>query len=578
MKNLLIILSVILLFTACKKGSVLDNKSNNALNEATVFSDSVNTISFLTRIYDDEGFAFLKNRWGENGGLEQASDDSEYSLSSTQRRAVIYYSSNYTADGVPGFNEVWVIPYTDIRSCNLLLSKLPTTPLSAATQKRITGEARFLRAWYYYNLIIQHGGVPIVKDQVFSITDFVNIPRSTFAECVKYVSDELDAAAAILPVSYQGNDYGRVTKGGAMAVKAKLLLFAASPLFNGNTYPGLTTDVNRSAAAGYPNYDVARWQAAADAAKPVMNTNTYSLVVDNATAPGFGFYNMFLQRINSEYIFYHNRFANKDFESFYLPTTRNGSKYGTPTQTLVDAFPMANGKAITDPTSGYDPTNPYVNRDPRFGYSIIYNGAFYFNQASNSYTQIFTYVGAPTDGFVYNASTTGPSGYYSRKMCDATLSANSPGNTNRGWPLLRYGEILLIYAEAVNETGQTTLAYPVLRQLRARAGIIAGADGNYGMNPNMDVKAMRAFIQNERHIELMYENTRWDDVRRWKIATTTQNGRNKLMQITKNTNGTYTYTVVSSFFLHSFNERNYLLPIQNSEIRKAPAMVQNPGW
>jgi len=191
---------------------------------------------------------------------------------------------------------------------------------------------------------------------------------------------------------------------------------------------------------------------------------------------------------------------------------------------------------------------------------------------------IHTYVGAPTDGFVYNASTTGPSGYYSRKMCDATLSANSPGNTNRGWPLLRYGEILLIYAEAVNETGQTALAYPVLRQLRARAGIIAGADGNYGMNPNMDVKAMRAFIQNERHIELMYENTRWDDVRRWKIATTTQNGRNKLMQITKNTNGTYTYTVVSSFFLHSFNERNYLLPIQNSEIRKAPAMVQNPGW
>ncbi len=577
MRNFLIILITVLIFAACKKGSVLDNTSNNALNEQTVFSDSVNTISFLTRIYDDEGFAFQKIRW-ENGAQEQATDDSEFSLSNPARRPVILYSSNYTADGIPGFNEFWTIPYNDIRACNLLLSKLPITPLSPATQKRVSGEARFLRAWFYYNLLINFGAVPVVKDQVFDITDFVNIPRGTFADCVQYISSELDAAAAILPASYQGNDYGRVTKGAAMAVKARLLLFAASPLFNGNTFPGLATDATRSAAAAYPNYDVARWQAAADAAKAVMDLNTYSLVVDNTTAPGYGFYSMFLQRINPEYIFYYNRPANKDFETFYLPTTRNGMKYGTPTQTLVDAFPMANGKAITDPTSGYDPTNPYVNRDPRFGYSIIYNGASYFNQSTGSNTQVFTYVGAATDGFVYNASTTGPTGYYSRKMCDATLNANSPGNTNRGWPLIRYGDILLMYAEAINETGQTALAYPALRQLRARAGIAPGADGNYGMAANMDVPTMRAFVQNERHIELMYENTRWDDVRRWKIALTTQNGRNKLMQITKNANGTYTYTVVLSFYLHSFNERNYIMPIQTSEIRKAPAMVQNPGW
>ncbi|GGI23719.1 RagB/SusD family nutrient uptake outer membrane protein [Pedobacter mendelii] len=577
MKYLFSILTMVILFTACKKGSVLDNKSNNALNEQTVFSDSVNTISFLTRIYDDEGFAFFKTRW-ENGGTEQATDDSEFSLSNPARRPTIYYSSNYTADGVPGFAEVWSLPWTNIRSCNLLLTKLPTTPLAASTQKRVAAEARFLRAWYYYNLLINFGGVPIIKDQVFDINDFVNIPRNSFGDCVKYVSDELDAAATILPVSWSGNDYGRVTKGAALAVKAKLLLFAASPLFNGNSYPGLATDPTRTDAAGYATYSVSRWQAAADAAKAVMNTNTYALVTDNNTAPGYGFYNMFLQRINSEYIFYHNRFANKDFEIFYLPSTRNGSKYGTPTQTLVDAFPMANGKAITDPTSGYDENNPYVNRDPRFGYSIIYNGATYFNLATNSNTQVFTYVGAPTDGFVYNASTTGPTGYYSRKMCDATLAANSPGNTNRGWPLLRYADILLIYAEAINETGQTALAYPVLKQLRARAGIAPGTDGNYGINPNMDVVAMRAFVQNERHIELMYENTRWDDVRRWKIALTTQNGRNKLMQITKNANGTYSYKVVLSFYLHAFAERNYLLPIQTSEIRKAPAMVQNPGW
>jgi len=582
MKSFFTILLILILFTNCKKSSFLDNTSNNALNVTTVFTDSVNTISFLTRIYDDEGWAFTKIRW-ENGGQEQATDDSEYSLTNSARRPLILYTSNYTAGGVPGFNEFWVIPWTDIRSCNLLLSKLPTTPLSPATQKRVAGEARFLRAWYYYNLLINFGGVPLIGDKVYGITDVINIPRSTFADCVTYVSSELDAAAAILPVSYSGNDYGRVTKGAAMALKAKLLLFAASPLFNGNPYPGLGATATSAAVAGYPAYSVTHWQAAADAANAVIQSGTYSLVVDNTTAPGYGFYNMFLQRINSEYIYYHNRFANKDFESFYLPGTRGGGSlpaghFGTPTQNLVDCFPMSNGKAITDPTSGYDLANPYVNRDPRFGYSIIYNGANYYNLATNSNTPVFTYVGAATDGFVYNSATTGPSGYYSRKMCDATLAANSPGNTNRGWPLIRYGEILLIYAEAINETGQTALAYPALRLLRQRAGIAPGTDGNYGMNPNMDVPTMRAFVQNERHIELMYENTRWDDIRRWKIALVTNNGPNKLMQITKNANGTYTYQVVLSHWPHAFNERNYLLPIQTDEISKAPAMIQNPGW
>lgn len=577
MKRFLLILFAIILFTACKKSSFLDDKTNSALTEQTVFADSVNTMSFLTRIYDDEGFSFVKTRW-ENGGQEQSTDDSEYSLSNPARRPRILSTSSYNADTFPFFTEFWQVPWTDIRSVNLLLQHLPTTPLSAATQKRVAAEARFLRAWYYYNLLINFGGVPIIGDQVFTITDIVNPPRNTFADCVTYISNELDAVAAVLPVSYQGNDYGRVTKGAAMAVKAKLLLFAASPLFNGNTYPGLATDATRSAAAGYPTYDVKRWQAAADAANLVINSGTYSLVVDNTTAPGYGFYNMFLQRVNSEYIYFHNRAPNKDMETFYLTPTRNGSHYGTPTQNLVDAFPMNNGKAITDATSGYDPTNPYVNRDPRFGYSIIYNGAYYYSLAANAKTQVFTYVGAASDGFVYNTSTTGPSGYYARKMCDENLAANSAGNTNRGWPLLRYGEILLIYAEAINETGQTALAYPALKLIRQRAGIAPGSDGYYGMDPNMSVATMRTFIQNERRVELMYENDRWDDVRRWKIAMVTNNGYNKLMQITKNANGSYTYLVIPSLYVHNFFENNYLLPIPTSEIRKAPAMVQNPGW
>lgn len=579
MKKIFIFIAAIIFFTACKKGSFLDDKSNNALNEQSVFTDSVNTMSFLTRIYEDMPAPFYKQRLsGFNASTEQATDDSECDVSNPLRKPVVLYSSTVSPDNFPFLDNFWQLPWNNIRRANLLLSKLPTVPLNPKTKTRIEAETRFLRAWFYQNLLINFGGMPIIKDQVFTITDVVNFPRNTFAENIDYIIKEYDAAAAVLPDSYQGNDYGRVTKGAALALKSRLLLYAASPLFNGGSFPAPSSP-ERIALVSYPTYNVARWQAAAEAANAVIQSGMYSLNVDNTTASGYGFYSVFLKRINSEYIFYYNRANNKDFETFYLPASRGGNgKIGAPTQNLVESFPMKNGKAISDPTSGYDPTNPYVNRDPRFAYSIIYNGANYFSTSTNTKIPVYTYVGAATDGFPNPLTVTGVTGYFSRKMCDENLAANSPGNTERGYPILRYAEILLNYAEAINETGQTSLAYPVLRELRQRAGINPGTDNMYGMKANMTVSEMRAFLQNERRVELMYEDHRWDDVRRWKIAMTTQNGYNKLMKITRNVNGTYAYQVVNSIALHAFYERNYLLPIPTSEILKAPAMLQNPGW
>ncbi|MFD1257835.1 RagB/SusD family nutrient uptake outer membrane protein [Mucilaginibacter terrae] len=579
MKNIIVIAIILVLFASCKKSSFLDDKSNNALTEQTVFTDSVRTMAFLTRIYEDEGFAFVKTRW-ENGGQEQATDDSEFNLLNTARRPLILYTSSYNADSFPFF-DFWQVPWDNIRRTNLLISKLPTTPLKPATQKRVAAEARFLRAWFYYNLLINFGGIPIINDKVYTADEEINVPRSTFEESVSYLVKELDNAAAELPVEFRDNDHGRVTKGAAMAVKSRLLLYAASPLFNGNAFPN-PTSAQRSALAGYPTYSVARWQAAADAALAVINSGTYSLNLENNVSPGFGFYNVFLKRVNTEYIFFYNRIPNRDWEQFYLPVSRgNGSRNGTPTQTLVDAFPMKSGKAITDPTSGYNPQNPYTDRDPRFYYSIIYNGAPYFSRSTNTKIPVFTYVGAPTDGFTQSTAAAGPSGYFSRKMLDENLSADGPGTTVRGWGIIRYAEILLNYAEAINETGQTALAYPALRLIRERAGISSSND--FGMKPNMSQEEMRQFVRNERHIELMYESTRWDDARRWKIATTVFNGFNKLMRPTKVDVSAqyptgYRYEIINSLFLHTFNERNYLLPIPASEIRRAPAMLQNPGW
>lgn len=574
---------------SCKRGGFLENKTS-ALDENAVFTDSLRTIQFLNGVYNQIGFTFNKGRWDTHGNTEHSTDDAEYLFSGVTRADVILYNgtispTNYGTTS-PTLADGWNTPYTNIRRCNLLMQKLSSAPLSGAMQSRMRGEARCLRAWYYLQLLICYGGVPNVGDNVYGIEDIINVPRQNFGDLVAYLSKELDAAAALLPEpgGYDNLDYGRVTKGTCAGLKSRLLLYAASPLFNGGAIAAASAE--QKAVVSYPAYDAARWQAAADAAQAVINSSYYSLMVDNSVA-GLGFYNTFRTRINPELIFAVYRPVNKDFENYYLPPGL-GSNYSRPTHNLAVAFPMKNGKAITDPASGYDANNPYVNRDPRFRYTIIFNGARY---ASSSLVQIPIYNyngGASTTSYLFAAS---PTGYWARKMCDSTVTAGAGSSQDHEWPLMRYAEILLNYAEAINETGQTSLAYPKLRELRARAGIDAGSDGNYGMKAGMTQTEMRDFVQNERRIELAFEDQRWNDIRRWKIAMTLYNGSpagyNNIVTITRlDANGnlstgaglSFRYTVGVTSFLHTFRPEMYLLPIQDVEIRKMPAMVQNPGW
>ncbi len=580
-KNLALLLAGLAATSACKKDTFLESRTS-ALTEESVFSDSARTIAFQTRIYNEVGFSFNKGRWSSHGNTEVDTDDAEYRYSGGGQMAVILYSGTHSPLNLPnpGLNDFYDTPWYNIRRCNLLLSKLPTAPLSATTRTRIAFETRFLRAWYYNQLLIAHGGIPIIKDKVYGLEDFITEPRTSYADCVKYLSDELDACAAglVSAPAQAAADYGRVTSGACLALKSRILLYAASPLFNGGAE---TTDAGLAALVSYPTYSVSYWQAAADAANAVINSGQYSLVEDNTTAPGYGFYSLFLQRYNPEYIFFYNRGGNRDFEGYYAPATRGGGgAYNSmPTQNIVDAFPMKNGKPITDATSGYVATNPYVNRDPRFYNTIIYNHtaqnpSLLYLAASGGPAPVNTYEGAPTDGFDLNTSTTG---YYTRKMCDVLTGANG----QRGWPLLRYAEVLLNYAEAINETGQTELAVPKLVQLRRRAGIEAGANGRYGIPTGLTKEQMRTFIQNERRIELAFEDHRWHDIRRWKIAMTVANGFNNRMQIKRSGNSpnfTYSYNVVPTIRRHNFRPEMYLMPLPDGEIRKIPGFRQNPGW
>lgn len=621
MKNKLMILvaaAFIISAASCNK-KFLDDKASSVLDETATFTDSVNTLGFLTRMYEDIGFAFNKRRWENGANTDQGSDDTEYNLGNPIRAAVALSTGGYSPvnfymnNSGSGNGTMYELPWKNIRRANLLLSHLSTTPLSPAMQLRVKGETRFMRAYYYAYLITNLGSVPIIGDVVYTKDDIIAVPRNTFEECINYVVKELDTAAALLPnasdptrvntnnaaaAGYEPNiDYGRVTKGSCMGIKARLLLYAASPLFNGGQIPATTAA--QKPLAGYPSYDVSRWQAAADAAKAIMdlpgkpyslyNEPTPTTVHGFDSTSGWGFYQTFLKRVtpatgglyHQEYLLVVNRPPNREWEQLENPPTRGGDAARiNPSQALVDQFPMRNGKAITDPTSGYDPAKPFFNRDPRFDYSIIYNGSTYFSTSTNKRDTVWTYTGTGQTSDAYSATFTG---FYCRKMCDANVASNGSANIDRCWGLMRYAEVLLSYAEAINETGQTALAYPALVELRQRAGVGIG-DPLCGMKAAMTQAEMRAFIRAERHIELCFEGDfRFDDIRRWKIAEQVMNiGPLKGTQVVRvgSVGRVFTYTPVSSIrtITHYFAPAQYLFPFPLTEIQKVPLMLQNPGW
>ncbi|WP_198659632.1 RagB/SusD family nutrient uptake outer membrane protein [Nubsella zeaxanthinifaciens] len=575
MKKAIFIISCLSLtaLVACKKGGVLDQVKTTDLNEETTFADSARTLQFLTRIYTDIGFSAEPKRFGDGSsvGIYSIGDEVESTLQSASAYNIIFQSGAVSALNIP--DDAWVKTYANIRRVNVLLKHLPTTPLSAKLRSRMEGEARFLRAWYYFILIKHYAGVPLIGDVVYGPTDEISGKRNTYAECVTYIENECNAVATLLPPSYSGLDYGRVTRGAALALKARLLLYAASPLFNGRAD-------NMDGVLGYPSFDATRWTKAARAAKDVIDLNLYALF-DLPTQPGYGFQKVFVTRKNNEYILASMAGNNRTLESMWDPPSRTGSGNSLPYQELVDAFGTVNGKPISEDVksgsnpTGYDAANPYVNRDPRLAYTVLFNEGTRLN-VSRTVSQVFTYVGAPQDGYAPNAGTR--TGYYLRKMCDDnTIASTTSSATERCFPLIRYAEILLNYAEASNEAGDIATAYEQLKAIRKRAGIVAGNDGNYGLADGMTKDQMRTVIQNERRVELAIEEHRYWDVRRWKIAENIANKPLHGMKITKVGN-TYTYELVTVRTPVFTAPKWYLWPIPQGEVNKSLDLQQNPGW
>jgi hypothetical protein len=560
----------------CKKTGFLDQTVTTSLNEQTTFSDSSNAMQFLNNIYSNVGFATDPRRFTNNStyaaGLEAACDEAEGPSASSSNGFIQFTTGSVNPTIVP--SDAWSTCYTNIRAVNQFLKHMPVIPFNKALKLQVTAEARFLRAWYYAMMMEHYGGIPLIGDTIYASADHIDVRRNSYRQCVSYVLSECDSAATVLPVSWSGAQYGRISKAACLALKARVLLFAASPLFNNGGLAGGNAPLDSIVA--YPDSDPGRWQLAADAAKAVIALGAYSLYTDSTSkpgAPGYGFQELFTQRYNNEYILAHMMGDNKYLESLWDVPSRGGSGGPFPYQELVDAFPMSNGLDITDPASGYDPNNPYQNRDPRLDYTIIHDSTMRVTFGTNQPSPVQLYINTsvnppiPSSGdAVYKGTTTG---LYIFKMMDPNVINNSLSNSPRVLPLIRYAEILLNFAEATNEAaGPTSEVYQAVEAIRQRAGLRP-----YQLPTGLDQAGMRAVIQKERRLELAFEGFRFFDVRRWMIAEQTDNQMMHGMEVDRGPDVVYKPFNVRK---HNFTKAMYLWPLPLSEIAKSPSLLQNP--
>ena len=483
--------------------------------------------------------------------LDAGSDDAV--TSQTVAAPITLLATN----GISIFNnpdDAWTKSYTGIRKATNFLNNFHQVPLKNTYEKRSWfGEARILRAFFYFELLKRYGGVPILGDSLLDLEDKIDIPRSSFASCVNFIVKECDRAKDSLrddPVT-DGN-YGRFSKDGAQALKARVLLYAASPLYNGgNTGDSLN---------GYSAYDAGRWKLAADAAKEIIDEGHYSLQQN--------FVDIFTIQRSQEIIFAKNNTRGKTIESQNGPinfSTAPGSGNTSPTQELVNAFGMKNGLPITDPNSGYDSTHPYVDRDPRFNYTILYNGAPWLS------TQIQTFNGGVNrpGGSVTQTQT----GYYMRKFMPDYENVTSYEDHYRDWIYFRYAGVLLGYAEAQNEySGPSDDVFNAVESVRQRAGL-----DPYTLDHSISKDSLRTIIRNERRKELAFEEQRFWDIRRWKIAGEVYNKGLHGISITKTADGLL-YNVMPALNSAFDESKMYFYPIPNTEMVSNSKMRQNPGW
>jgi hypothetical protein len=473
------------------------------------------------------------------------------------------------AENTPPTCNFWNNTYKRVRKANLFLENIYRAEGDEEEKYLLTCEARFLRAFFYAELIRRFGGVILITESVDpnDYSSLIGRKRNTYAECVEWVCRELDEASEGLPEIRIDMETGRATKVACYATKARLLLVAASPLFN-TSDPVLPdyTDIQY-----YGDYDKERWKAAADACRSIIAINQhYGLdmtIYDEINPTSFDnhfkrFSNMFF-KVSRESVWISH--PNWEWDGRMVPyynRSAQGWNWVNPTMEVAMQFEMLNGKMPEETDSGFDFNNPGANRDPRFKATIQYPGAVYTR-----------YDFKPWIGGSSSHLESQKTGFCLQKYVDEEFNASIPGlSVRRGIvQIFRYAEILLIFAEAMNEySGPTSEVYDAINSIRARVGMPALPSG-------LSQDQMREKIRHERRVELAFEDHRFFDVRRWRIAEETQNGYLHGYDVSKG-EATGFYSLVSVGNPCRFEKRHYLHPLSTQEILLNPALEQNPGW
>lgn len=576
-----------LLFSSC--GDFLDKQPDDMLTLDQVFANEAENKRYLANVY-----SYFIDESGPYESLTPASDEADFVWTGIAANNINNGSWNPTSIPYNTFSNY----YRGIRSATVYMDRAAECKECDKNNPGITtqyrAEARALRAFYYFCLLRQFGPVPILDKPIpvdAQVSD-TQIPRASYDECVDYIIRELDEAVKDLPVVQPvKTEYGRVDKRFVYALKSRVLLYAASPLWNGNQDYADFKNPDGKALVN-TNYDANKWKKAADAAKRIIDMMPEGLFKKFTSSgeldPYLSYQELFFERWNKEVIWARPGNNTNNFQKHAAPRQVTGWNGASPTQQLVDAYHMANGKQIQEPESGYveegfstsataftkaGTWNMYVGREPRFYVSVLYNGADwkYKGANGNTITKVELYATGRSGKNGSHDHT--PTGYLITKFSSPASDVQNGRYAPQAFIFFRLAEMYLNYAEALNEhqPGHPDIATYV-NLVRERAGLPALPEG-------LDQEQMRERIRHERRIELAFEGHRVFDTRRWKIAEQTDGGPMYGMNVSAgNSFADVSFYRRSIFETRIFNKKHYLWPIPQSEVERNKAMVQNPGW
>lgn len=525
-----------IMVTGCKK---LDLEPTDRFSESNFWTVDANVYSALNNNYS---LIYKSSIYFYN----EATSDNAYSTSGDY--ALI--ASGNAASSQGQFLSDWTYYYSAIKSCNIFLANVDQNKtLSAATISRLKAENRFIRAFAHFNLAKWYGDVPLI-DKDITADEAKTIARSPKAAVIKFVTDELEAAAAVLPAkeAVPANENGRITKGAALALEARVLLY------EGNRMADVAAICEKLMKEGgtYGQYGLVTNYSDLFS-NPAVNKTNNEVILSLQYVPSVRTWSEFFD---------------------FAPRSVGGRVSGmAPTQELVDEYITLNGKGIREDGSGYNESDPYVNRDPRLTTTVVYD-KYNWVKPDGSTKVIYIKPGTDPDPsrldeYSPSSQASSPTGYYWRKYFDPIALSSFASGSNLH--LLRYAEVLLNYAEAKQSLGQMdeTVWNNTIRLLRQRAGFTDAAALNFPGTANLTT-----VIRRERRAELAMEGLRTDDIRRWKIAETTMNGYAHGAKFGDPTidNG---YIRAQK---RTFTTKDYLWPIPSSEIGLNSNLTQNPGY